>query len=195
MIYSRSWKLVMVSCSRGSNGFQTNSKEIAKKAGVSIGSFYAYFTDKRELFKEVFIEYHSKIKRVLTDIEIHVYVQSGDIRELIQHIVEKLIQAHDICPEFHQEITGIVQTDVEFKNMMDTVHRESVDLTKMMLLHWKDRIRLRDIDAASVIIQKTMEEIVHEIKFSAVGVSRDRLICELTDMICRYLIDNSHQPC
>ncbi len=31
----------------------TNSKEIASAAGVSIGSFYSYFQDKKALFLEV----------------------------------------------------------------------------------------------------------------------------------------------
>lgn len=33
--------------------FQTNTKEIAKAAGISIGSFYNYYEDKLDLFKDI----------------------------------------------------------------------------------------------------------------------------------------------
>ena len=57
----------------GEKGFQgTNAKEIAEKAGVSVGSFYAYFTDKKALLMEVLI-------RHMEEVDSSVFSELGDM--------------------------------------------------------------------------------------------------------------------
>ncbi|HAW15603.1 MAG TPA: hypothetical protein DCW41_02750 [Clostridiales bacterium] len=45
---------------------QTSSNEIAKEAGVSIGTFYSYFKDKKELYAELVADIYAV---VLTTVE------------------------------------------------------------------------------------------------------------------------------
>jgi len=55
--------------------FNTNTKEIAKLAGVSTGSFYNYFPDKLEVFQEI--------------ITIHINKNYSDLAELIKKLDEQ----------------------------------------------------------------------------------------------------------
>ena len=43
----------------------TNVSEIAKKAGIAVGSFYKYYTSKEELFLEVYIDENERLKKKL----------------------------------------------------------------------------------------------------------------------------------
>lgn len=169
--------------------YKTNSKEIAKEAGVSIGSFYMYFEDKKDLFKEVLIDYHNKIKGVLQSIDIEKFILFGDGRKFLRYIINKLIKAHDICPEFHQELNVMTQSDPEINKIHENSKRASIELTKSMLDSWKNKLRIKDYDAAAVVVQKTIEEIVHVIMFSDINISNKRMINELTDMLFRYLFE------
>jgi AcrR family transcriptional regulator len=167
--------------------YKTNSKEIAKEAGVSIGSFYMYFRDKKDLFKEILVYYHDKIKNVLKSIEIESFIRSGDGKKFLRHIIDKLIEAHDIYPEFHRELNVMSQSDVEINKIHEDSMRASVDLTKSMLYPWKSKLRVKDFDAAALIVQKTIEETVHAMLFSDINISNKRIITELTDMLYLYL--------
>lgn len=167
--------------------YKTNSKEIANEAGVSIGSFYMYFADKKDLFKEVLIDYHSKIRNVLQSIDIENFIRSADGRTFIRYVIDKLIEAHDIYPEFHQELDVMTQSDPEINQIHENSKRAAIEITQAMLLAWKDKIRIKDFDAAAVIVQKTIEEIVHVIMFSEIKIADKRIIDELTDMLFRYL--------
>jgi AcrR family transcriptional regulator len=167
--------------------YKTNSKEIAKKAGVSIGSFYIYFSDKKDLFKEVLIDYHGKIRNVLKSINIEKYILSGDSKKFLHHVIDKLIEAHDIYPEFHRELNVMSHSDREINKIHENSIQSSVDLTKLILSSWKGKLRVKDIDAAAVLIQRTIEEIVHTILFSNKNISDKRMIDELTDMLFHYL--------
>ncbi len=167
--------------------YKTNSKEIAREADVSIGSFYTYFSDKKDLFREVLIDYHRKIKKVLENIEVKEFVQAGDIKGFLRYLVDKLIEAHGIYPEFHQEIIAMSQSDPDIIKISENSKRESIDLTKAILVIWKYELRIKDIDAAAVIIQAAIEEIVHTIVYSDYSISDERIINELTEMLFRYL--------
>ena len=82
----------------------------------------------------------------------------------------------------------MAQSDAEIKAAKEKSTRESVEITRRMLLAWRDRIRLDDIEAAAVVIQRATEEIIHTVLFSDVPVSRKRLIDQLIDMQFHYLV-------
>lgn len=167
--------------------YNTNTKEIAMEAGVSTGTFYAYFTDKRALFIEVFNRYNGKIREILGAVSMDEYIDSGKERDFILHLVETLLQAHNISPEFHQEIEAMVYTDEEIGKIMDLIQKQAIEITSAMLGRWSGRIKSDNIKAASVIVQRTIENMVHTIKFSKIDVSPDILKEELVDMIYHYL--------
>lgn len=170
--------------------YKTNSKEIAKAAKVSTGSFYAYFADKRELFLSIVKDYHHKIKDVIQNIDPDAFVQSKKEKEFIRMLIDKLIEAHSIYPEFHQELITMSQSDQEIVKLNEISSRESIEISKIMLNKWRGNLRVNDIEATAVIVQKSIEEIIHTIIFSKIEVNDERLINELTDMLYRYLFKN-----
>ncbi|HOP62139.1 MAG TPA: TetR/AcrR family transcriptional regulator [Spirochaetota bacterium] len=168
---------------------KTNTKEIAKAAGVSTGTFYAYFTDKRDLFMEVFSRYNGKISKVLSSIPVEEYRQPGRERDFILHLVETLLDAHNISPAFHQELESMIHSDEEVGRIMESIRDNSIKLTREILKNWQSSLRPGNINAASIIIQSTIEDIVHAIKFTKLDVKPVVLKNELVDMIHRYLFD------
>ena len=166
---------------------KTNTKEIAAEAGVSIGTFYAYFADKRDLFMEVFSRYNSKISRVLATIPVKDYLRPGSERDFIMLLVDKLLEAHDISPGFHQELESMIHSDEQVGQVMESLRKSSIDMTRNILGNWKKVLRPRDINAASIVIQHAIEEMVHAIRFKTSDVKPEKLKNELVDMIHRYL--------
>ena len=167
--------------------YKTNSKEIAREAGVSIGSFYIYFPDKKALFREVLVDYHRKIKNVMETIEIQKFAQAGNAQAFLHFLINTLIEAHGIYPQFHQEVTVMAQSDPDIAKIIENSKRESIEITRAMLFAWKDRLRIKDIDAAAIVVQTATEEIVHTLRFSKCKVSGERIINELSEMLFRYL--------
>ena len=53
---------------------------------------------------------------------------------------------------------------------------------------YKGLIRVTDFEAAAVLLLKFMEEMLHQIKFKSSGIENKRLMKEIEDMICRYLL-------
>ena len=146
-----------------------------------------YFTDKKALFREVLVDYHRKIKNVLETIDIQELAQTGNMKAFLQYLINTLIEAHTIYPQFHQEVAVMAQSDPDIANIIEHSKRESVEITKAMLSAWKDTLRIKDIDAAAIVVQTSTEELVHTLMFSKSTVSGERIINELTEMLFRYL--------
>ena len=81
----------------------------------------------------------------------------------------------------------MAQSDPDIANIIEHSKRESVEITKAMLSAWKDTLRIKDIDAAAIVVQTSTEELVHTLMFSKSTVSGERIINELTEMLFRYL--------
>ena len=68
----------------------TNSTEIAQKAGISIGSFYSYFRDKKDLFMEIFREHiEEKVVRILSEHR----VDPNDRRKSVSRLIRAMLRS------------------------------------------------------------------------------------------------------
>jgi len=49
-------------------------------------------------------------------------------------------------------------------------------------------LRISDLEAAAVMLLKFMEEMVHLMKFGSYDIKEKRLLKEIEDLMCRYLL-------
>ena len=164
----------------------TTSKEIATEAGVAIGSFYAYFADKKAVFIDVLKRHMESISKVsLQDI------RNTKPRALLTALIEAIVVAHEISPEFHRELTVMVHSDPEIRTVMERWEEEATARIRNTLALWKERIRTKDIEAAAVLIYETLEAAVHRIKLYGLDIEERRLVDELSAMLYRYLFNKT----
>jgi len=52
-------------------------------------------------------------------------------------------------------------------------------------------MRISDLEAAAVLLLKFMEEMVYIIKFGSTDIKEKRLLKEIEDLMCRYLLIDS----
>ena len=168
----------------------TTSKEIATEAGVAIGSFYAYFVDKKALFIDVLKRHDEQVFDSISAVRLE-DIGNRDPRGLLTTLIKAIIVAHEISPEFHRELTVMVHSDPEIRAVMDGWQEEVTARIRETLVLWKDHIRTKDLEAAAVLIYETLEAVVHRIKLYGLDMKEERLVHELSDMLYRYLFDKT----
>lgn len=171
-----------------SKGFHnTNTKEIAARAGVSTGSFYSYFADKREIFVEALKLYHQQFQdqltRSLDRLDFHTMAK----QDAILHIIDSLIRAHDVFTEFHGELETMAREDEEVKLLTDKQFERALVMTEHYLSMWKDELRVKDIQAAAYLVFEVLNRLVDGIVFEAVPIKKEQIKHELVQMITLYL--------
>ena len=171
--------------------YNTNSKEISDMAEVSIGSFYSYFKDKRELFLEIVIDIGKEIKRFmeheLNDKALH--KNKSNAREVIYKQVKKVFDAHNISPKFHREVSIMKYFDPDVRKIMEEQEEKEIKIILNLLTKFKNITRVKDLESAAVLIFYSIENVTHATKFHEIKIDEERIINEFTDMLIRYLLD------
>lgn len=167
--------------------YTTNSKEIAKAADVSIGSFYSYFQDKKVLFIEVLKLYFSKFNEVLDGRLSSIAINENQGKEyFIREIITGILSAHNVFTQFHNELVIMQFSDNEVKKLIEEEEIKNIKSVRSFLMANKDIIKIKDSEAAAVIINRTVHSVVDVIIFSK-PLEEERIIKELTAMLCSYI--------
>ncbi len=162
----------------------TNAKEIASEAGVSVGSFYSYYENKKALFMEIFRR-HSKEKE--SQIINQTPVNLPRTKESVHQIIRAILDANDLSPEFHREVMALRYSDPEVEAFHQKIHARFIANLADRLRLFKDYLRVDDLETAATVVCSASEDVMYAIKTIGHQKDEQRLVEALSDMIFRYL--------
>src|ERR1700723_125310 len=139
----------------GSGAMTTN--RIAEVAGVSIGSVYQYFPDKRAIFIALHERHIREIDRVIQSALVE-HARSS-LEELIRALIEAMVEAHTTDPELYE----LLFTEVPHK--ADGARECAVRLHGVFLLAISARARElkkgRDLDSVVFVVTHMVDALSH----------------------------------
>lgn len=179
----------------GEKGFQgTNAKEVARKAGVSVGTFYAYFTDKKALLLEI-------LARHMADVDTSVFAELQDMaqngatgREIMRRVVRLGHESHHHSPDLLRVMLAMRYTDEDFTRVADAENKAMIAKITRLLAAMGKHLRVTDMDAAAQVVSNAFEETMHSVAVFGTDIDRDRLYEALADMTAVYLFKNPDIP-
>jgi AcrR family transcriptional regulator len=139
----------------GSDAITTN--RIAEVAGVSIGSLYQYFPDKRAIFTALHQRHIDQIDRMVqTKLVEHA---ASSIEDLVRAMVEAMVDAHATDPELYELLMA------EVPHRADGTRDFAVRLHGAFLLAISSRSheleRRRDLDKVVFVVTHMVEALSH----------------------------------
>lgn len=169
--------------------YRTNSKEIAARAGVAVGTFYAYFKDKKAVFLKVLDRYN---QRVIKKVSARPGNQTSwkSPRDLLNHLLQNALKAHDFSPRFHREATAMRYSDPDVEAYFQWKETKIAEHMTGLFETFGPQIRAEDPQAAALVIHQAIEGVVHSIKIFGGRLPEKRVMKALTEMISRYLFQN-----
>jgi AcrR family transcriptional regulator len=139
----------------GFDAITTN--RIAEVAGVSIGSVYQYFADKRSIFVMLHSRHISEIDRLVENKLLEHAASSPD--QLVRAMVEAMVEAHAADPDLHELL------------MSEVPHRAEGTRSFAVRLHgafrlaiqsgWSQRKHGPDLDTTVFMVTKMVEALSH----------------------------------
>jgi AcrR family transcriptional regulator len=166
----------------------TTSKHIAARAEVAVGSFYAYYRNKKEILLDVIGDYYRRITAEAFPAEgLPEGIPAGKSTDFIGDLVRRLYEAHRIEPKLHREITGLRYTDPEVAEFLAAEDERVVRLVAQLLRRSQEQLRVDDVEAAARVIHRSAEEVIHSLRMFGLPEGPDRVLPELSAMLRRYL--------
>lgn len=168
---------------------KTTSNEIAAAAGVSVGSFYVYFNDKRQLLLTIFDRLADELYKNTFDSFRPEHLFDSDIRPRIRQSVAKAITDKQKLSGLHRVICELVLKDGEFAARHKAVVERSISkLHEIISLASKAGLaRDIDVDAASFVVHRVVFDLSQDYVTGSCEFDPDRAINALSDMIYCYL--------
>ncbi len=167
---------------KGLNG--TSSNEIAREAGVSIGTFYNYFENKRMLFLEIL---KNHLETFVTDIYTLKTDDSISLKDNIREHIQKAFAVFDRHASFHKEALVLKFSDPDVKKLFDEVEQEQLLIISELVRPYCKKKDPKDLREVSKVMHSAVENIAHSVKFLDSPLNTERLIDELTEMIYQYV--------
>ena len=167
--------------------YYTNTKEIARRAGAAVGSFYAYFEDKMDLFLAVIDHYNELILSGIQDDLRQLEIFSSEPKVLLRKIVETTIKAHAVYPKLHNEIDLLEMKEPKVREKKSGVRDKSLELLYQIIKVFDTQITHPDPEQAAYLVYRLVEDGAHVANDPEEGIDPEVLVSEITLMIYRYL--------
>jgi AcrR family transcriptional regulator len=137
----------------GLEKFTTN--RVAELAGVSIGSLYQYFPNKKALLFALAQQQAEQMMQLaqqhLTDVE------SLTIPEVIQQIVRAAIAAHSVNPRLNQVLHEQISRD---EVIPAGAEAQMEQLLRSFLEQRRDQLKPKKLDLTVFIVSRTIESLI-----------------------------------
>lgn len=168
---------------------KTTSNDIASEAGVSVGSFYVYFTDKRQLLLTIFDRLADELyKNVFASLKPE-HLFDSDLRRKIHQAIANTIADKQKHSGLHRVVSELLLKDADFAARHKIVMARSIaKLRELISLAYKAGLTWKiDVDAAAFIVQRVVFDVSQDYVTGCVEFDKDRAIDALTDMIYRFV--------
>ena len=166
----------------------TTAREIAQKAGVSNGTFYAYFINKKALLLEMledYLEVHFRTIWRSLDVFDHAELD----REKIRTIIDNVFEAYEISPDFHRQTHALRYSDPDIKRIFDREREREIDQIQNIIEKNRQRLpHITSAQAAAMVIHNAVENVALTAKIMGSSLSEGQLADSLADMIAGYAL-------
>jgi len=168
---------------------KTTSNDISTEAGVSVGSFYVYFTDKRQLLLTIFDRLADELYKNIFDGLKAEHLFDDELRPRIRQAVANTILDKQKHSGLHRVISELVLKDAEFAERRKAVMDRSVaKLQELISLASKAGLTWDiDAEAASFVVQRVVFDLSQDYVIGYCEFDQPRAVDALTDMIYRFV--------
>ena len=140
--------------------FNTNTAEIAKRAGVSTGIVYGYFKDKRDIMIDVLDIYIENVSTPI--IQMFDKIELSNIDSIISKLMTAVIKAHKDNANIHEALHALTHTDNEVANKF--VELEN-DITRKLVSKLSSLYHTSNLDEKVHLAMNIVQSFAHEYAF------------------------------
>ena len=164
-----------------------NTNEIAKQAGVSVGTLYSYFKDKREIFLHIMEDCNTSFCGICEKNRTAFNV-NDDPRITLERFFDTMMSALSVYGslfgEYHTHIANSVEEKRDFFSAQNQIMFE---IFMSLLDSWGDKLRVTNKQVATLMVLEWSFTVVDLIAENRHPVPPEVLKHELLDTVCRYL--------
>jgi AcrR family transcriptional regulator len=138
---------------------ETTTAEIARRAGVAVGTVYGYFPDKRAILLEIVHDTVAQVVEMILERLEPEHWQGDDLRGSIRDLIHTIFTTRRLRPGLQRIVWERYFKDSEVREALEMIEARVMAAVKQLLLHLEaiGAGRVRDPDAAAYVIHTSVE--------------------------------------
>ena len=161
---------------------------IAREAGVSLGTPYAYFRDKKDLFKAVLVRYGEDLNEAVNAQMERLPAPDADFEQAVYALILGLMELVKSHRNLQKETLKLSLSDDEIRDFFSAGELASAGaLIERFLEGHGGASAFPDKKTAVFLVHKTIDQIVEYLVFFEIDIDEERVLSELARMIAGYV--------
>lgn len=158
------------------NYFNVTTNEIAKKAGLSIGTLYSYFSDKEAILIALLTNYNNNFLQLFNEINTQEFLETfrSNPKLWLETLMDKLLKKEN--KDFHAQIEMLAFTIPKVKIILEEHNTKVKDLTYQSLLYYTDHTENQDFKILSEIIFNFISATIDDLLYSEHSIKEKELL-------------------
>jgi AcrR family transcriptional regulator len=171
---------------------ETTTAEIARRAGIGVGTLYGYFPDKRKIMLEVLGGTVATMSDMVVEALDPVRWREGDPRALVRGVIEAVVGSRHLSPGIQRILWERHLRDPEFRDAVMAIEHRLRGTLERLFSELEARGRMRRVAprAAAYVVHAAIEWIASRVVLGEADVARDDVVDAATDMVTRYLFED-----
>lgn len=166
-----------------------NTNEVARRAGVSVGSLYQYFPNKQSLLAELHYRHATQssapIFAALSN------SQGKPLRTVLREIILANVASHATDPKLHQVISEEAPK-LPKRPWQSEMANEATELVRNFLDEHQSEVGIENIDLTIYLLTQIVETTIHSaVSLAPKALKNGSLARELERMLFLYLTSRS----
>ena len=177
-----------------SRGYEeTTTAEIARRAGIAVGSIYDYFEDKRAILLELL---HDTVEQVAELVVQGLAPQSWkhtDPRASVRKLLELVFHSRTVRPGLQRILWERFFRDPQVRKAVEAIEERvrSAMVELLEALRAEGRTRIEDPATAAFVVHLAVEWVSSRLVLGGAPVDIDPAVDAAADMITRYIFDEA----
>lgn len=168
--------------------YKTTANAIARKAGTSVGSFYAYFPDKEAVFAELMERIFQRLRVVLEECAKQLRQPDFDPKGWIAQMAQQSVEVYLSEPQFSPQIAVLYYNRAP--RVTALVQREQSFIQQMIRSYFAlagDNLSIRDSAGSAIVVQKILIQLPEKILYDWENIGKTEIMEATIDLLQRYL--------
>ncbi len=165
---------------------ETNTKEIARAAGVSVGTFYSYFEDKVDVLLEIV---HQQ-KQIQVEDSIAKMLQNSEQRppfETIYMILRMMLDTRNLPESLQRQVSGLRYSNWRFEEFHKKEEQVTVALLTKLIESFGDEVCVPDKKKSAQLLLLLLKESFRSYTVFEQNLEKEDFLHELSVVIYNYL--------
>ena len=173
--------------------FQTNTKEIAKRAGVSVGNFYNYYKDKKEVYIELLMEYYKGSYVALEKLKAGVASYEEPQRAFYEYARSQFDRA-DQSDHFFSDCHVVMRDDENMMRMYEESEKETIAQIEELLRCGKGIVKRASYPVMARILYRMVDRISEDVLAAKGTEIYEEYFDEFLNLVSEYVFGMKYKP-